>query len=81
MGLEHRTGIAGTGVVAFIEGGKPGPLVAIRADIDGLPVTEETGLPFASTAHGEYNGAGSGRHACLWPRCAYGHGAGRDADA
>ncbi len=65
MGLEPRTGIAGTGVVAVIEGGKPGPLVAIRADIDGLPVTEQTGLPFASTARSEYNGQEVGvMHAC-----------------
>jgi len=65
MGLEPKTGIAGTGVVAFIEGDKPGPLVAIRADIDGLPVTEETGLPFASQAIGEYNGQEVGvMHAC-----------------
>lgn len=65
MGLEPTTGIAGTGVVAFIEGDKPGPLVAIRADIDGLPVTEETGLPFASQAVGEYNGQEVGvMHAC-----------------
>jgi amidohydrolase len=65
MGLEPQTGIAHTGVVAFIEGGKPGPLVAIRADIDGLPVTERTGLPFASTARGEYNGQEVGvMHAC-----------------
>ena len=65
MGIEHRTGIAGTGIVAFIEGGKPGPLVAIRTDIDGLPVTEETGLPFASTARSEYNGNEVGvMHAC-----------------
>ena len=53
MGLEVRTGIAHTGVVAIIEGGRPGPMVAIRADMDGLPVTEQTGLPFASTARGE----------------------------
>ncbi len=65
MGLEPTTGIAGTGVTAVIEGGLPGPLVAIRADIDGLPVTEETGLPFASAAKGEYNGAEVGvMHAC-----------------
>ncbi|NNE05149.1 MAG: amidohydrolase [Xanthomonadales bacterium] len=65
MGLEPQTGIAHTGVVAIIEGGKPGPLVAIRADIDGLPVTEETGLPFASQAKGNYQGTEVGvMHAC-----------------
>ena len=65
MGLEPQTGIAHTGVVAIIEGGRPGPLVAIRADMDGLPVTEETGLPFASKARGEYNGQEVGvMHAC-----------------
>jgi amidohydrolase len=65
MGLEARTGIAHTGVVAIIEGGKPGPLVAIRADMDGLPVTEETGLPFTSVVRGEYNGQEVGvMHAC-----------------
>jgi amidohydrolase len=57
MGLEPQTGIAHTGVVAVIEGGKPGPMVALRADIDALPVKEQTGLPFASTAKGEYRGA------------------------
>ena len=65
MGLEPEVGIAHTGVVAIIEGGKPGPLVAIRADMDGLPVVENTGLPFASTAKGEYNGQEVGvMHAC-----------------
>ncbi len=65
MGLEPRTGIAHTGVVAVIEGGLPGPLVAIRTDIDGLPVVEQTGLPFASTVRGEYNGQDVGvMHAC-----------------
>ncbi len=49
MGLEPKTGIAHTGVIAIIEGGLPGPLVAIRTDIDGLPVEEQTGLPYAST--------------------------------
>ena len=56
MGLEPRTGIAHTGIVAMIEGGQPGPLVALRADIDALPVKEQTGLPFASQAKGEYRG-------------------------
>ncbi len=65
MGLEPKTGIAHTGVIALIKGGKPGPLVAIRADMDGLPVTEETGLPFASTVKSEYNGLETGvMHAC-----------------
>jgi amidohydrolase len=65
MGIEPQTGIAHNGLVAIIEGGKPGPLVAIRTDMDGLPVTEETGLPFASTARSEYNGQEVGvMHAC-----------------
>jgi len=65
MGLEPRTGIAHNGIVAVIKGGRPGPLVAIRTDMDGLPVTEETGLPFASKARGEYNGQEVGvMHAC-----------------
>jgi len=65
MGIEPVTGIAHTGLVAIIEGGKPGPLVAIRTDMDALPVTEQTGLPFASTATDEYNGEQTGvMHAC-----------------
>jgi len=65
MGLEPITGIAHTGIIAVIEGGKPGPLVAIRSDMDGLPVTEQTGLPFASTAKDVYNGQDVGvMHAC-----------------
>ena len=65
IGIEPQTGVAGTGLVAIIEGGKPGPLVALRADMDGLPVTEQTGLPFASTARSEYNGQEVGvMHAC-----------------
>ncbi len=65
VGLEPRTGIAKTGVTAIIDGGKPGPLVAIRADMDGLPVTEQTGLPFASRVQTTYNGQQVGvMHAC-----------------
>ncbi len=65
MGLEPRTGIATTGIVAVIEGGLPGPRVAIRADMDGLPVTEKTGLPYASTARSVYNDQDVGvMHAC-----------------
>ncbi|MDH5213816.1 MAG: amidohydrolase [Gammaproteobacteria bacterium] len=51
-----ETGIAHTGVVGTLKGGQPGPVVALRADMDGLPVREQTGLPFASKAKGEYNG-------------------------
>jgi amidohydrolase len=62
---EVRTGIAHTGVVGILKGGKPGPVVALRADMDALPVTEETGLPFASTARATYNGQDVGvMHAC-----------------
>jgi len=65
LGYEVRTGVARTGVVAVLRGGKPGPVVALRADMDGLPVTEETGLPFASKERGEYNGREVGvMHAC-----------------
>jgi amidohydrolase len=65
MGLEPLTGIAHTGIIAVIEGGKPGPMVAIRTDMDGLPVIEQTGLPFASTKKDVYNGLDVGvMHAC-----------------
>ena len=56
FGLEPRTGVARHGVVALIRGGRPGPVVALRADMDGLPVREEVDLPFASKATGEYEG-------------------------
>ncbi|MBK5009796.1 amidohydrolase [Pseudomonas sp. S60] len=49
LGLEVQTGIAHTGVVGILRGGKPGPVVAIRAELDALPLTEQTGLPYAST--------------------------------
>lgn len=65
LGLEVKTGVAHTGVVGLLRGGKPGPCVAIRADMDALPVVEQTGLPFASKAKGEYNGQEVGiMHAC-----------------
>ncbi len=56
LGLEVQTNVAKTGVVAILKGGKPGPVVALRADIDGLPVPERVDLPWKSTAIGEYNG-------------------------
>ena len=65
LGYEVRSGIAHNGVVAIVKGGKPGPKLAIRADIDGLPVTEQVDLPFASKAKGEYLGKTVGvMHAC-----------------
>ena len=51
-----ETGVAHTGVVAVLEGGRPGPVVAVRADMDALPVKERTGLPFASTDSATWNG-------------------------
>lgn len=65
LGYEVRTGVAHTGVVGVLDSGRPGPRVAIRADMDGLPVTEEVDLPFASKARGEYLGKPVGiMHAC-----------------
>ncbi|MCH9651383.1 MAG: amidohydrolase [Deltaproteobacteria bacterium] len=66
LGFEDiRTGVAHTGVVAVLEGGKPGPTVAVRADMDALPVTEATELPFKSTVRTEYLGQDTGvSHAC-----------------
>jgi amidohydrolase len=65
FGLVPRTGVAKTGVVAVIEGGRPGPVVALRADMDALPVTEEVDLPFASKASATWEGKTVGvMHAC-----------------
>lgn len=65
LGMEVRTDIAHTGVVGILKGSKPGPVVALRADMDALPVTEATGLPFASRIRTQYNGEEVGvAHAC-----------------
>lgn len=56
LGMDVRTGIAHTGVVGVLKGGRPGPTVAVRADMDALPVKEDSGLPFASDKTGEYQG-------------------------
>ncbi len=65
LGLEVKTGVAKTGVVAVLKGGKPGPVVALRADMDALPVVEAVDLPFASKVKGEYEGKEVGvMHAC-----------------
>ena len=65
LDIEVTTEVAHTGVVGILEGGKPGPVIALRADMDGLPVVEMTGLPFASKEKSEYNGREVGvMHAC-----------------
>jgi amidohydrolase len=65
LGLEVKTGIAHTGVVGILRGGKPGPTIALRADMDALPVTEQVDVPFKSTVATEYRGEKVGvMHAC-----------------
>ncbi len=65
LGMETRTGIAHTGVVGILRGGRPGPVVAVRADMDALPVTEQTPYEFRSTKRTEYLGQEVGvMHAC-----------------
>jgi amidohydrolase len=65
LGLEVKTGIATTGVVGILKGGYPGPVVALRSEMDALPVTERTPVPFASKVKTMYNGQEVGvMHAC-----------------
>ncbi|MCK9413209.1 MAG: amidohydrolase [Prolixibacteraceae bacterium] len=65
LGIEVKTGVAVTGVVGVLKGEKAGPVVALRADMDALPVTEKTDVPFASKVKATYNGQESGvMHAC-----------------
>jgi amidohydrolase len=65
LGIEVKTGVAKTGVVGILKGGKPGPVIALRADMDGLPVIERTPVPFASKVKTQYNGQEVGvMHAC-----------------
>lgn len=65
LGIEIKTGVAHTGVVGILKGGKPGPLLALRADMDALPVIERTPVAFASKVLVQYNGKESGvMHAC-----------------
>ena len=65
LGIEVQTGVAHTGVVGVLRGGKPGPVVGLRADMDALPVTERVDVPFASKVKASYNGIESGvMHAC-----------------
>ncbi|MCC7124284.1 MAG: amidohydrolase [Acidobacteria bacterium] len=65
LGMEVQTGVGGTGVVGVLKGGKPGKVVALRADMDALPVTEQVDLPFKSTEKATFNGQEVGvMHAC-----------------
>ena len=65
LGYEVREKVGHTGVVAVLKGGKPGPVVALRADMDALPVTEEVDLPFASKVRINWRGKYTGvMHAC-----------------
>ncbi len=65
LGIEVKTGVAKTGVIGILKGGKPGPVVALRADMDGLPVTERGDLPFKSNVKTQYAGQEVGvMHAC-----------------
>lgn len=65
LGLEVKEGVAKTGVVATLQGGKPGPCIALRADMDALPVTERVNIPYASKDKTMYNGEEVGvMHAC-----------------
>lgn len=65
LGIEVQTGVAKTGVVGLLKGAKPGPVIALRADMDALPVTERNDLPFASKEKTTFNGQETGvMHAC-----------------
>ena len=65
LGFEVTTGVATTGVVGVLRGGRPGPVVALRSDMDALPVAEQGDLPFKSTAKTQWNGQEVGvMHAC-----------------
>ena len=65
LGMEVQTGIAHTGVVGLLKGKRPGKVLALRADMDALPVTEENNLPFKSEATAVFNGQKTGvMHAC-----------------
>lgn len=65
LGIEVQTGVAHTGVVGLLKGSKPGPVIALRADMDALPVTERNSLPFASKERTTFNGVETGvMHAC-----------------
>lgn len=65
LGIPYKSGLAGTGIVARIKGKKPGPIVALRADMDALPVQEKTGLPFCSRRKGFMHACGHDGHIAI----------------
>jgi len=65
LGLEVHAGVGGTGVVALLEGAKPGPVVLVRADMDALPILEETGAPYASQNPGVMHACGHDGHTAV----------------
>ena len=68
LGIEVKTGVGITGVLGILKGGKPGPVVALRADMDALPVEERVDVPFKSTAKATVARPDRAGHACLRPR-------------
>ncbi len=65
IGITTLRGVGKTGVVGIIEGGKPGKVIALRADIDALPITEATGLEYASTNQGVSHSCGHDMHTAM----------------
>ncbi len=65
-GIQVKTGYAKTGVVGILKGNKPGPIIALRADMDALPMEEKSGVPFASKQKAIYQGKRNLCNACLW---------------
>lgn len=65
LGMEYRSGVGGHGIVAELKGGQPGPMIALRADMDALPIHEESGLEFASERPGLMHACGHDAHTAI----------------
>lgn len=65
LGITYKSGVGGHGIVADIEGGRPGPVIALRADMDALPIEEESGLEFSSTRPGVMHACGHDAHTTI----------------